>query len=62
ILEKVEKRTLTVSEEEGYAKRGTAFNFVIKNDKLKFESNLNAINAAGLKAGSQLLKLAILVN
>ena len=62
ILEHVEKGTLTISEEDGYARQGTAFNFVIKNDKLKFESNLNAINAAGLKAGSQLLKLAILVD
>lgn len=61
ILEHVEKGTLTISEENGYAKQGTAFNFIIKNEKLKFESNLNAINAAGLKAGSQLLKLAVMV-
>ncbi len=61
ILDRTGKGTLTISEEEGYAKQGTAFNFVIINDKLKFESNLNAINAAGLKASSQLLKLAILV-
>ncbi|MFT3933647.1 MAG: YfiR family protein [Chitinophagaceae bacterium] len=61
ILEKTEKGTLTVSEEEGFAKQGTAFNFIIRKDKLKFETNLNALNAAGLKAGSQLLKLAQLV-
>ncbi len=53
---------LTISEEPGMAKQGTAFNFVIINDKLKFEANLKAIYLAGLKAGSQLLKLGILVD
>jgi YfiR/HmsC-like len=62
ILYKVGKGVLTVSEENDFARQGTAFNFVIRNDKLKFEANLNAIYSAGLKAGSQLLKLAILVD
>src|SRR5580700_3921960 len=61
ILEKVDRGVLTVSEEPGYAGQGTAFNFVVQNEKLKFEANLKAINLAGLKAGSQLLKLAIIV-
>ena len=62
ILVRVGKGTLTISEEPGYAEMGTAFNFVLVRDKLKFEANLNAIDAAGLKASSQLLKLAIIVN
>jgi len=62
VLDHVGKGVLTISEEEGFARQGTAFNFVIKNDKLKFEANLKAINSAGLKAGSQLLKLATIVN
>lgn len=62
ILEKAGRGVLTVSEEAGYAKLGTAFNFVIKNDKLKFEANLKSIYSAGLRAGSQLLKLAIIVD
>jgi hypothetical protein len=62
ILEKAGKGTLTISEEPGYAKQGTAFNFVIINNKLKFEADLKAIYSAGLKAGSQLLKLAIIVD
>jgi len=62
ILSRVEKGTLTVSEEEGYGRLGTAFNFFISKDKLKFEANLKAIYAAGLKAGSQLLKLATIVD
>jgi hypothetical protein len=62
ILAKTPKGTLTVSEKPGYARQGTAINFVVVDNKLKFESNLKALNACGLKASSQLLKLAILVD
>jgi len=61
ILIRVGKGTLTISEEPGYAEMGTAFNFVLVRDKLKFEANPHAIEAAGLKASSQLLKLALIV-
>lgn len=57
----VDKGTLVVSEQENYAKEGSAINFVIVNRKLKFQANVNAINEAGLTASSQLLKLAIIV-
>jgi hypothetical protein len=62
VLDRVGKGTLTVSEESGYAKQGTAFNFFVSNEKIKFEANLKAIYAAGLKAGAQLLKLAQIVD
>ncbi|HSZ86829.1 MAG TPA: YfiR family protein [Puia sp.] len=62
ILEKTDKGTLTISEETGFAEQGTALNFYIQNDKLKFEANIKAIDGAGLKASSQLLKLAKIVN
>ena len=62
IMERVDKGTLTVSEVPGYARLGTAFNFVVVNDKLKFEANRKALYAAGLRAGSQLMKLAIIVD
>ena len=62
VLDKVNKGMLTISEEPGFAVNGTAFNFVIKNGKLKFETNLKALSQADVKAGSQLLKLAIIVN
>jgi len=62
ILEKTSKKTLTVSEEQGFAKMGTAFNFIIKDDKLKFEANLKVIYAAGVRVSSQLLKLATIVD
>ena len=59
---KINKGTLTISEENGFAELGTCFNFVVRNDKLRFEANIKSLNAAGLKASSQLLKLAILVD
>lgn len=62
VLERVEKGTLTISEEPDFAKQGTALNFIMVNGKLKFEANLRSIYSAGLSAGSQLLKLAILVD
>ena len=61
ILDRADKGVLTVSEQEGYASRGTTFNFVLVNNKLKFEANLKSIVAAGLKVSSQLLKLAIII-
>jgi hypothetical protein len=61
VLSKISKGTLTISEEAGFAEQGAAFNFVVVNDKLKFEANVKSLNAAGLKASSQLLKLAIIV-
>ncbi|MES2138854.1 MAG: YfiR family protein [Bacteroidota bacterium] len=62
ILEKTKsKNTLTISEQEGYAKQGTAINFIVVNTKLKFEANTKAIKSAGLNASSQLLKLAVIV-
>jgi hypothetical protein len=62
ILPRVSRGTLTISEEDGYASLGTALNFVVVNNKLKFESNIKAIDDAGLKASSELLKLAIIVD
>ena len=62
VLARIDKGTLTISEQAGFAELGTAFNFVVDHDKLKFEANINSINGAGLKASSKLLKLAIIVN
>jgi hypothetical protein len=62
VLDHLGKGVLTVSEENGYAREGTAFNFFIDNDKLKFEANVKSILGAGLRASSQLLKLAKIVD
>jgi uncharacterized protein DUF4154 len=62
ILSKVANQgTLTISEKPGYAKKGADINFIEVDDKLRFEINTKGINAAGLKASSQLLKLAIII-
>jgi hypothetical protein len=53
--------TLTISEKPGYAKKGTTINFIEVDDKLKFEVNTKGLNSARLKASSQLLKLAIII-
>ena len=51
-----------MSEQEGYAKLGAEINFIIINNKLKFEVNTKAIDKSGLKVRSQLLKLALIVD
>jgi hypothetical protein len=56
------KNTLTVTEKKNYALEGSCINFVVLEDKIKFETNLSAIENAGLKISAQLLKLAIIVN
>jgi hypothetical protein len=61
VLAKMPKGTLTVTEKPGLGARGAAINFIIVNNKLKFESNIKALNASGIKVSSQLLKLAIIV-
>lgn len=55
------KGTLIISEKQGFASQGAAINFVVVNNNLKFEVNTKSITSSGLKASSQLLKLAILV-
>ena len=62
ILSNTMKGTLTISETDGAATDGVAMNFILVNNKLKFEANLKAISLAGLKASSELLKLAVIVN
>jgi len=61
VLSRVSKGTLTVCEREGAADEGAAINFVIVNNKLKFEANIQSIASAALKASSELLKLAIII-
>ncbi|HET6555830.1 MAG TPA: YfiR family protein [Prolixibacteraceae bacterium] len=62
ILEKAtSEKILTISEQEGYGKRGTAINFVTVNDKLKFEVNIKTLESIGLKASAQFLKLTIII-
>ncbi|HLI94090.1 MAG TPA: YfiR family protein [Puia sp.] len=61
ILSRVTRGEIAVAEENGAARNGAGFNFVRSGDKLRFEANIGALAASGLKVSSQLLKLAILV-
>ncbi len=49
---------LTIGEMQPFVQMGGIINFVIRNNKLRFEINLGAGKRAGLVISSQLLKLA----
>lgn len=55
------KPVLIVTERNGYGKKGAQMNFVIIDNKLKFEVNLKAINKSGIGISSFLLQHAIIV-
>ena len=52
---------LTVSDMEGFAERGGMVAFTVEDQKVRFNVNVDAVERAGLKMGSQLLKLARIV-
>ncbi len=55
------KPILLVSESPGAAKKGSGINFIIVDDKMKFELNKGAVEKQGLKVSGDLTKLAIVV-
>lgn len=55
------KGSLIVTEKNGLAKSGSAINFVVIDNKQKFEYNKNNAIKAGLKTGDGLNSLAIAV-
>lgn len=62
LLESVEgSGTLTISEIDSFANLGGMINFVIENNKVRFEINPEAVARAGLRVNAQLLKLARIV-
>jgi YfiR/HmsC-like len=59
ILPALEERPiLTVSEAPRFARRGGIIEFVIKENRVRFEVNAGAAQRAGLTLNSQLLKIA----
>ena len=54
--------TLIISEKTGLANAGSAINFVIVNDKQKFELNKRNVTKYNLKINNQIDALAIIVN
>ena len=57
-----DKHILTIGDTEEFAHQGVAINFTLVGEKLRFEIDCGAIERAGLKVSSQLLKLGILVH
>ena len=55
------KPTLIVTEEAGDLERGAHINFVLNDDKIRFEVNLTALKSSGLDASAQMLNLATYV-
>ncbi|MDA3947197.1 MAG: YfiR family protein [Helicobacteraceae bacterium] len=54
-------KILTVSDSEGYAGLGVMINLVVRDNKVKFEVNLDEIEDSELKISSNLLKLATII-
>lgn len=52
------KNVLIISERKGFLDQGSAINFLIMENRIKFEINISSLNKSNLKASSQLLKLA----
>ncbi len=53
--------TLIVGDVAGFARRGGMINLTKKGNRLRFEINRRAVEGAGLRLSSQLLKLANLI-
>ena len=63
IIEKFgDKHILIITEHDGDAAKGAHINFLISDNRIKFEINLKAATKAGIKIGSQLLQHAIIVD
>jgi hypothetical protein len=52
---------LVVGDSPGLARRGAVINFVMQNERLRFEISIGTARAAGLKISAGLLKLATIV-
>jgi hypothetical protein len=56
------KSVLTVSEVEEFAARGGVINFVLVDNRVRFEINPGAAKRSGLKISSELLRLGRIVD
>lgn len=52
---------LTVGESPSFAQAGGTINFVVEDDKVRFEINMDSAERAGLRISAQLQKLAKLI-
>lgn len=56
-----ERPILLVGHQPGFAARGGHVNFYVEDERLRFEVNLDAVHASGLRMSSRLLALARIV-
>ena len=57
----LQQHVLTVSEMPGFIENGGMINLVMEGKNVRFEVNMDAVNKAGIKMSSKLLKLARIV-
>ncbi len=57
----IDRPALIVSEQKGDVEKGSHINFLISDNKLKFEVNLRTAARSGIKIGSQLLQHAAVI-
>lgn len=55
------KNALIISEKQGSLDNGSAINFLIIDNRIRFEISTNTLNKCNIKASAQLLKLAVTV-
>lgn len=55
------KGVLIVTEQAGLGAKGSAINFLMKDGKLAFELNQAALSRQGLKASTELIRLAVVI-
>ncbi len=55
------RNALIISEEKGGLDKGSHINFLVSDNKLKFEINLRKASGSGFKIGSQLLQHALVI-
>ncbi len=53
---------LTIGDTKGFAQQGVIINFYIKDEKVRFEINVDAAKRANLKISAKLLRLAKIVH
>ena len=53
--------TLVITDKSGWGEKGSAINFTLVDNKLKFELNQKAVEASNLKVASALTSIAILI-
>ncbi|MBR6250871.1 MAG: YfiR family protein [Bacteroidales bacterium] len=62
ILDKVGKNTLVITEVEGATARGSMINFVVRDDKLKFELHKQNAQVAGIQISAKLSDMSSAIN